>query len=108
MKNEQNQSDLEYKILRNLENNPKVTQREVATELNLSLGKTNYLIRSLIDMGYVKLNNFRKHDNKIGYLYLLTPKGIKNKSKLAKNFLERKSEEYARLKEEIEQLKEEI
>ena len=101
-------SDAELKILRILEENPKSTQRQVALELNLSLGKTNYLIRSLLDKGYVKLTNFRKSDNKVGYLYLLTPKGVANKSILAQKFLQRKSEEYARLKEEIENLRKDL
>ena len=101
-------SDAELKILTILEENPKSTQRQVALKLNLSLGKTNYLIRSLLDKGYVKLSNFRKSDNKVGYLYLLTPEGVANKSKLAQQFLQRKSEEYARLKEEIENLRKDL
>ena len=104
MKKEQNQSDLEYKILRNLENNPKVTQREVATELNLSLGKTNYLIQALLKRGLVKVNNFKTSDNKLGYLYLLTPEGIEAKRKLTMIFLQRKSEEFDKLKQEMERI----
>jgi len=101
-------SEFEYKILKNLEDNPRLTQRQMSTKLGLSLGKTNYLIRSLLDKGYVKLTNFRKSDNKIGYLYLLTPDGVLNKTKLAQQFLQRKSEEYARLKEEIESLRKQL
>jgi len=85
-----------------------MTQRQMAKELGLSLGKTNYVIRALIDKGWVKLSNFRRSDNKLGYIYLLTPEGMSEKTILAQNFLKRKSEEYNRLKEEIEMLKNEL
>ena len=65
-------SDTDYKILKILEDNPNLTQRQIAKKLNLSLGKTNYVIRALIDSAWVKLNNFRRSDQKIGYIYLLT------------------------------------
>jgi len=101
-------SDTEYLILRILKDNPKVTQRQLSKELGLSLGKTNYVINALIDKGWVKFSNFKRSDNKRGYLYLLTPEGVAKKSILAQNFLNRKSEEYNRLKEEIETLKNEL
>tara|TARA_B100000470_G_C19468316_1_gene249009 strand:+ start:141 stop:455 length:315 start_codon:yes stop_codon:yes gene_type:complete len=101
-------SDAEYIILRILKDNPKVTQREMAKELGLSLGKTNYVVRALIDKGWVKLSNFKRSDNKLGYIYLLTPEGLSEKTTLAQNFLNRKSEEYNRLKKEIEILKNEL
>ena len=101
-------SDTEYIILKILKDNPKMTQRQMAKELGLSLGKTNYVIRALIDKGWVKLSNFRRSDNKLGYIYLLTPEGMSEKTILAQNFLKRKSEEYNRLKEEIEMLKNEL
>ena len=85
-----------------------MTQRQVADELGVSLGKTNYVIKALIDKGWLKLNNFKRSDNKLGYIYLLTPKGATEKTILAQKFLRRKSEEYNRLKEEIEKLKKEI
>ena len=85
-----------------------MTQRQMAEELGLSLGKTNYVVRALIDKGWVKLSNFKRSDNKLGYIYLLTPEGITEKSILAQNFLVRKSEEYNRLKEEIDMLKKEL
>ena len=85
-----------------------MTQRQMAKELGLSLGKTKYVIRALIDKGWVKLSNFRRSDNKLGYIYLLTPEGMSEKTILAQNFLKRKSEEYNRLKEEIEMLKNEL
>ena len=101
-------SDTEYTVLKILKDNPKITQRQMAKELGLSLGKTNYVVHALIDKGWVKLSNFKRSDNKPGYMYLLTPKGIADKSVLAQNFLRRKSEEYNRLKEEIEILKNEL
>ena len=100
-------SDSEYVILRIVNNNPKATQRDIAEELNVSLGKTNYLIRALIDKGLLKYDNFKRSDSKIGYMYVLTPLGISKKANLAQNFLKRKSEEYNRLKKEIEMLKNE-
>ena len=104
MKKKINQSDLEYKILKNIEINPSLTQRQLAKELDVSLGKVNYVIRSLLDIGWVKIDNFRKSDNKIGYLYLLTPEGITQKTIITQQFLKRKIEEYDNLKKEIEEL----
>ena len=101
-------SDIDYIILRILKDNPKITQRQLSKELGLSLGRTNYVIHALIDKGLVKLSNFKRSDNRLGYTYILTPKGIADKSVLAKKFLRRKSEEYNRLKEEIEILKNEL
>jgi len=102
------QTDSEYMLLKILKDNPEMTQRELSRELGLSLGKTNYLIHALLGKGWMKLANFKRSNNKLGYLYLITPKGIEEKSILAKNFLERKSLEYNKLKEEIEILKSEL
>ena len=85
-----------------------MTQRQLSKELGVSLGRTNYIIKALIGKGWVKLSNFKRSDNKLGYLYLLTPEGRNEKSILAQYFLKRKSEEYNRLKEEIEILKNEL
>ena len=85
-----------------------MTQRQLSKELGLSLGKTNYVIHALIDKGWMKLSNFKRSDNKLGYLYVITSKGITEKGILAKNFLERKSAEYFKLKNEIEILKREL
>ena len=104
MINKVRKSDFEYKVLKNFENNPELTQRQMALEIGLSLGKTNYIIRALLDKGLLKLNNFRKSDNKIGYLYFITPEGIARKSNLTRKFLKRKSEEYTRLESEIQEL----
>ena len=101
-------SDTEYLVLKKLENHPHLTQRELSKELGLSLGKTNYVIKALIDKGWLKLNNFKRSDNKLGYIYLLTPEGVSEKAVLAQNFLNRKSIEYNGLKKEIEKLKNEL
>ena len=101
-------SDTEYIILNILKDNPKMTQRQLSKELGLSLGRTNYVIHALIDKGWMKLSNFKRSDNKLGYLYVITSKGITEKGILAKNFLERKSAEYFKLKNEIEILKREL
>ena len=102
------QIDIEYTVLKVLKDNPAMTQRQLSKELGLSLGKTNYVLHALIDKGLMKLSNFKRSDNKVGYLYLLTPEGVAEKSILAKNFLQRKSAEYNRLKKEIEILKGEL
>ena len=101
-------SDTEYLVLKKLEANPHLTQRKLSKELGLSLGKTNYIINALIDKGWLKLNNFKRSDKKLGYIYLLTPKGLAEKTTLAQKFLRRKSDEYNRLKTEIEKLKNEL
>ena len=100
--------ELEYKVLKFIEKNPNITQRQLAKELDVSLGKTHYLISSLIKVGWVKLDNFKRSDNKMGYMYLLTPTGINEKTKITKTFLARKENEYQQLRREIEQLKSEV
>ena len=101
-------SDAEYLILKKFQDNPYLTQREISKELGVSLGKTNYIINALIDKGWLKLKNFKRSDKKLGYSYLLTTQGITEKAILAQKFLKRKSDEYNRLKEEIEKLKNEL
>jgi EPS-associated MarR family transcriptional regulator len=101
-------SDAEYLILKKFQDNPYLTQRELSKELGVSLGKTNYIINALIDKGWLKLMNFKRSDKKLGYSYLLTTQGITEKAILAQKFLKRKSDEYNRLKEEIENLKKEL
>ena len=100
--------EIEFRALKLLEQNPKMSQRELSAELGVSLGKTHYVVKALIDMGWVKLDNFRRSDNKLGYAYLLTPKGIAEKAAITVRFLARKQAEYAKLREEIEQLKAEV
>ena len=96
------QIDNEYSLLKVLKDNPEITQNQLSKELGLSLGKTNYLMCALIGKGWVKLTNFRRSNNKIGYLYVITSKGITEKGILAKNFLKRKFAKYSKLKNEIE------
>ena len=103
-----NKQELQYRALKLLEQQPVMTQREIAKKLNVSLGKTHYLIKSLIDVGWVKLDNFQRSDNKLGYAYLLTPSGIIEKAVITAQFLKRKQQEYSDLQLEIQQLQEEI
>tara|TARA_B100001123_G_C14841813_1_gene840417 strand:- start:253 stop:552 length:300 start_codon:yes stop_codon:yes gene_type:complete len=90
-----------FNILRKINNKPNASQRQMAKELGLSLGKLNYCLRALINKGLIKINNFRTNENKIGYVYILTPKGISTKTKLTLNFMKRKMKEYDELKKEI-------
>ena len=100
--------ELEYRALKILEQHPDLTQRQLAEELGISLGKTHYLIKSLIDVGWVKLDNFQKSNNKWGYAYLLTPMGIAEKAAITACFLIKKQREYNALKVEIAQLQDEV
>lgn len=95
-------------VLRLLEKNPQLTQRELAMELGVSLGKANYCVQALLAKGFIKLQNFRGSRNKLAYAYLLTPSGIAAKSSLALSFLQIKVAEYERLQAEIEQLQREV
>ena len=96
------------KLLRHLEENPDVTQRELAKELGISLGKANYCLQALIIKGLIKAKNFKNSANKRAYLYILTPQGIEAKARISVRFLHRKIEEYEALRQEIEQLKTEL
>jgi EPS-associated MarR family transcriptional regulator len=98
----------QYQILKSLEQDSRSTQRQLSNDLGVSLGKVNYCIKSLIEKGLIKVNNFRNNKNKIQYSYLLTPKGIKEKSKLTKKFLKLKISEYDALADEIEVMKNEV
>jgi len=90
-----------FNILRKINKKPKSTQRELAEELGFSLGKLNYCLKSLKNKGLVKITNFKKNPNKINYIYILTPKGIREKTKLTLNFMKRMIKEYDTLKKEI-------
>mgnify|MGYP003316902968 FL=1 len=96
-----NNSEEELEILRKIEEYPYLTQRQIADHLGLSLGKINYLIKALLEKGVVKVDNFKRSDNKLGYLYLLTPEGVERKRKLTLLFIQRKSEEFDKLKAEL-------
>ncbi|MFC4296745.1 MarR family EPS-associated transcriptional regulator [Castellaniella hirudinis] len=95
------------KVLRLLESDPGLSQRDLSRALGISLGKTNYCMRALLDKGLIKMQNFRNSENKLGYAYLLTPAGIAAKTDLTRNFLKIKMREYETLKQEIEQLRRE-
>ena len=97
----------QFQILKSLEQDSYFTQRQLSNNLGVSLGKVNYCIKSLIEKGFIKVNNFRNNKNKIQYLYLLTPKGIEEKAKLTLDFIRIKTQEYNTLKQEIESLKQE-
>lgn len=100
--------DLHYKLLKVLQNNPDLSQRQLAHELGISLGKTNYCLRALIEKGWVKANNFRRSTNKVAYAYLLTPHGIEERARATVHFLRRKVAEHEALANEIEQLRNEV
>ena len=98
----QNDPD-KFNVLRKVNSNPNISQRELAFQLNLSLGKVNYCLRSLKSKGLVKIKNFKKSENKLRYAYILTPKGIAEKTKITINFMKKKMKEYDELKSEIEE-----
>jgi EPS-associated MarR family transcriptional regulator len=97
-----------YKLLRLLSANPKISQRELAREMGISLGKTNYCLTALINKGWVKVQNFKNSDNKRAYSYLLTPGGIEEKAQVTFSFLRRKMAEYEALRDEIDDLRLEV
>ena len=98
------QKDIHYRVLAIVEDNPAITQRELAAALGVSLGRINYGLRALIDKGLIKVSNFKKSETKLAYAYLLTPSGVTEKSALTKAFLARKMQEFDALKKEIEAL----
>lgn len=101
------QEDTYFRVMRILEEDPDLTQRELAERLGLSLGGLNYCLKALMEKGWVKVQNFSQSKNKFGYVYMLTPRGIAQKAALTGRFLKRKMEEYDALKAEIELLKSE-
>lgn len=94
--------------LRLLGARPELSQRQLSQALGLSLGKTHYVLRALLDKGLLKVENFRRHDNKIAYAYLLTPKGLKAKLRMTREFLARKEAEFELLQATIAQLRNEV
>ena len=101
-------TEINYKILKILESNSHLSQRQMAKEMGISLGKFNYCLRELIKKGVVKIDRFKSSDNKAAYMYILTPKGIEQKALITASFLRRKMAEYKKIKEEIETLKREV
>lgn len=96
-----------YNLLKTLENNPELSQRDMAKQLNVSLGKINYCLNALVEKGCLKVNNFRNCENKLAYAYLLTPQGVEQKTRMTLEFLQIKILEYERLRNEIEELRSE-
>jgi EPS-associated MarR family transcriptional regulator len=96
-----------YSLLKTLEENPGLSQRDLAKRLGVSLGKVNFCLNALVEKGSLKINNFRNSENKLAYAYLLTPKGIESRARLTVTFLRYKTQEYERLRCEIEELRQE-
>jgi EPS-associated MarR family transcriptional regulator len=96
------------KILQEIQNNAELTQRGLSLKLGISLGKINFLLKSLIEKGFVKASHFKNNNNKKVYLYVLTPHGIEAKLKITNLFLKRKMDEFEKLQQAIEQLKQEV
>jgi len=97
--------EVRYKLLKLLEPNPQLSQREVARELGISLGRVNYCLKALMDKGLIKASNFKNSRNKSAYMYLLTPRGIEEKTRVTTRFLQTKLQEYEALRDEIEQIR---
>ena len=97
--------DVHFRVLHLLEEEPELTQRELAEKLGISLGGANYCLKALVEIGHIKAGNFSKNPDKSVYLYLLTPQGIAEKAKLTAGFLKRKMAEYRALKKEIESVR---
>ena len=102
------QDEIAYKLLKLIEGEPHLSQRDIAQKMGVSLGKTNYCLKALIDKGFVKLQNFYNNEKKSAYIYFLTPSGIEEKAAVTYRFLQRKIKEYDDIKVEIESLKSEV
>jgi EPS-associated MarR family transcriptional regulator len=100
--------EMRYKLMRVLYENPEMSQREIAHELGVSLGKVNFCLQALIKKGFVKMKNFSANKNKAAYMYVLTPHGIEQRANLTVRFLKAKTEEYEALRLEIEQMRHEV
>ena len=102
------QEDTYFRVMRILQSNPDLTQRELATKLDVSLGCLNYCLKALMERGWIKMLNFTHSKNKFGYVYVLTPRGIAEKATITGHFLKRKKEEFESLRLEIEALQCEV
>jgi len=101
------QDEIAYKLLKLIEAEPHLSQREIAKKMGVSLGKTNYCLKALLDKGFIKFQNFYNNKKKSAYIYILTPQGIEEKAEVTYRFLQRKIKEYENIKVEIESLKNE-
>jgi len=104
----EHQEDAKFRVFQVINENPQMTTREIAQKVGISNGSAYYLLTSLIDMGFVKLSNFKDSTQKMKYSYLLTPKGIREKSLVTSKFLVRKKQEYELLKKEIIKLEQDL
>ena len=102
------QEDTRFRVLRALQDNPRLTQRELSERLGVSLGATNFVLRALMEKGAIKIRNFRGNTRKLSYAYILTPHGLAEKASLTARFLARKQKEYESLKAEIEAVSKEL
>ena len=102
------QEEIQFEVLRRLQQTPQVSQRALAKDLGVALGSINFSLQALVEKGWIKMQNFRQSKNKLRYAYLLTPAGVAEKSKLTAEFLRRKVAEYETLQAEIEALKSEL
>jgi EPS-associated MarR family transcriptional regulator len=102
------QEDTRFRVLRTLQSDPFVTQRELSERLGVSLGATNFILRALLDKGAIKIRNFRGSSRKLSYAYILTPSGLAEKASLTARFLARKRKEYEMLKAEIESVSQDL
>lgn len=105
---EQQREEVRFRVLRLIENKPEISQRELADELGVSLGQVNYQLKALRERGLIKVSNFLRSDNKLAYVYLLTPKGVADKLTITKRFLVRKRQEFELMKNELEELEQEL
>ncbi|BET24762.1 AsnC family transcriptional regulator [Limnobacter thiooxidans] len=105
---EQQREEIRFRVLRLIENKPEISQRELADELGISLGQVNYQLKALKERGLIKVGNFLRSDNKLAYIYLLTPKGVADKLAITKLFMARKRQEFELMKAELEELEREF
>ena len=102
------QPEINYKLLKLLEEEPSLTQRQMAREMGISLGKFNYCLKELVKKGFVKVDRFTSSENKAAYMYLLTPKGLEEKGRVTHGFLKRKMAEFEEIQQQIEELRQEM
>lgn len=108
MAEKQLSDETRYRLIKLIEENPRISQRDLAVELGMSLGKVNYCVRALINIGWIKMGNFARARNKMDYAYTLTPKGLREKASITLAFLKDKQDQYERLQNEIKSLQMEI
>ena len=96
--------EIRYRLFKLLDDDPNLTQRQMAEQMGISLGKFNYCLNELVKKGFVKINRFKSSDNKAAYMYILTPRGVEEKSKITIRFLKRKMQEFEKIKQQIKEI----